>query len=386
MAGRYLLVWRVLESTFDSERAPFTLCRRAVLFPEGVGEPYASNILDDVGPLLARGLDVRTDLLAVGEVLTTTVRRDWPVLARLSAASYGDPGVPFRPALLLLLASALGRKDDPRRIPVGAAVELGYLAALAQTGVEEEPTNEPASRDGKPANWGNMFAILVGDFLLSKACQLATRAGEDLLTTICIAVERACTGQLREVERAFDVEVTEAQHLEVVAGKTATLFELPCRLGGRLGGLADGVVEALAAYGHHLGMAFQLADDALDLAGHPSRVGKDTANDLREGTYSLAVIRTLADPEQGPRLRPLLTTANPTRDDLAAAVDLVRAGGGIEYALATAREYATRARAALDALPPGPVHLTLDRLTDYVTTRNIPHATDLTSAFDDDVA
>jgi geranylgeranyl pyrophosphate synthase len=386
-ARRYLLVWHVLESTFDSERPPFVLSRRAVLFPEGVGEPYASRILDDVGPLVARGgLSLREDLLSVGEVLIGAVRRDWPFLARLSAKSYGDPGVPFRPALLLLLAAAVGGCDDPRRIPVAAAVELGYLAALAQLGVEDERGPVAGRAAGGPAdqptNWGNMFAILLADFLFSKACQLSAQAGGEVLSAVCEAVERACAGQLREVEHAYDVDLTEEGQLAVIAGRTATLFELPCRLGAGLGGLPQSAVTALGIYGRHLGIAFQLAEDALSLAGKQTHLGKDATADLREGTYSLAVLHALADPDHGRRLRPLLTRDRLNTTALATAMDLIRASGGIGYALDVAEVHAARARTALESLPRGPARTTLTRLTHYAVTRTVGPAPDLASAFD----
>jgi len=382
-ARRYILVWHVLESTFDSERPPFVLCRRAVLFPEGIGEPYASRILDDVSPLVARGeLNLREDLLSVGEVLVGSVRRDWPFLARLSATSYGDPGVPFRPALLLLLAMALGTTNDPLRIQVGAAVELGYLAALAQLGVEDDQSQSGHPISDRPANWANMFAILVADFLFSKACQLAAQSGRDVLNMVCEAVGRACEGQLKQVEHAYDLDLTEDQHLAIIARKTATLFELPCRLGAQLGGLATPKVTALASYGHHLGIAFQLADDALDLAGQQSHLGKDITNDLREGTYSLAVLHTLAHPEHGPPLAAVLSRVHLDSADIDTAINLIRARGGIQHAMDTAHQHAAHARAALQALPAGPARTTLTRLTDYVVTRTVPRAVDLAGAFE----
>ncbi|HEX2101552.1 MAG TPA: geranylgeranyl reductase family protein, partial [Candidatus Synoicihabitans sp.] len=104
-ARRYLLNWHVLDSTFHNEKPLFAICREALLFPEGVGESYASATLDDVGPLIAgHALGVRADLLAISEVLIDTVRRDWPFLARLSTVGHTTPGIPFRPALLMLLA------------------------------------------------------------------------------------------------------------------------------------------------------------------------------------------------------------------------------------------------------------------------------------------
>ena len=108
-ARRYIFFWHVLESTFHNDRPLFQLVRKAALFPEVIGESSPSQLLDDVSGLIDRGgLQVREELLAVGEILLHSIRKDWPFLARLSASGHGDPGVPFRPALLLLLIGALG--------------------------------------------------------------------------------------------------------------------------------------------------------------------------------------------------------------------------------------------------------------------------------------
>jgi geranylgeranyl pyrophosphate synthase len=227
-----------------------------------------------------------------------------------------------------------------------------------------------------------MFAILLADFLFSKACQLSTEAGGEVLSAVCEAVERACAAQLREVQHAYDLDVTEDEHLAVIAGRTATVFELPCRLGAGLGGLPQPAVTALAAYGHHLGIAFQLAEDALSLAGQQVHLGREAAADLRDGTYSLAVLRTLADPDHRRRLRPLLARDRPSGTAIEKAIDLIRASGGIRYALDTAEVHAARARAALESLPRGPGRATLTRLTHFAVARTVAPAPDLASAFD----
>jgi geranylgeranyl pyrophosphate synthase len=165
------------------------------------------------------------------------------------------------------------------------------------------------------------------------------------------------------------VDLTEQEHLAIIARKTATLFELPCRLGAMLGALPPPAVAALAAYGNHLGIAFQLTDDALDLAGQQSRLGKDTNADLREGTYSLAVLYTLAHPDHGRRLRSLLTRDRLSPATVLTATDLIRASGGIEHALDTAHTHAAHARSALHPLPTGPARMTLTRLTHFAVTR-----------------
>ncbi len=373
-ARRYLLVWHVLESTFHNERPLFDLCRQAALFPEGIGDSYTSSFLDDVGPLIERpGLPLRPDLLAVGELLIDTVRRDWPFLARLSAADQQDPGIPFRPALLLLLASYLARPKRPGIILVAAAVELGYLAALAQLSVEEEPVELTGGDGTRPANWGNMFALMVGNFLLIKAHELSARVGADVSRAIAEALARAAEGRVRELRNAFNLDLQEAEHLDILTRKTATLFELPCRLGAVLSGASAAQAEALATYGRHVGLAFQLADDVLAATGRASRLGKATGADLREGVYSLPVLRLLRRQDgRGERLRALLARRTPGADEARAMWALVRESGEADGALVVAHAQARQARDALRAWPDGPVLQSLGRLAEFAVARALP--------------
>jgi geranylgeranyl pyrophosphate synthase len=375
-ARRYLLVWHVLDSTFHNEQPLFDHCRRAVLFPEGVGEPYADKVLDDVSSLIARhGLRVREDLLAVGEVLIATVRQDWPFLARLSAASQGDPGIPFRPALLLLLAAYFGNPREPRLTSLGAAIELGYLAALAHLSVEEEAQDPIASNGNRSANWGNMVALMLGDFLWSKAYDLSAHAGAEASKMIAESLAQTCEGRVQELRNAYNAALSETEHLDILAHKIAPLFELPCRLGAHLSDAAPAHITALATYGRHLGLAFQLADSARELEGQGGQLGAVLGMNLREGIYSLSVLRALRrSGVAAAQLRTLLDRGQLREEDVQTVSRLVRESGTLEEALGVARDYAERAQVMLEELPDGPARRSLFRLAEYAVTREIPHS------------
>lgn len=381
-ARRYLLVWHLLDSTFHNERPLYSWCRRAVLFPEGVGEAFPSAVLDDVSPLIGRrGLRVREDLLAVGEILLDTVRRDWPFLARLSASGRADPGIPFRPALLLLLAGYSGGPRQPHLISAAAAVELGYLAVLAHMSVEGSSDGGHGSDKGQ-ANWGNMAAVMLGDFLLSKAHELSLRAGCTASKMIAEALTRACEGQVRELLSAHNLEQTETERLDIIALKTASLFELPCRLGAYLSGVCSAHVAALATYGHQLGIAFQLADDALELAGQKSQLGPLVRTDSKAGIYGLPVLWALRRGKASARhVRALLCRDKLTKEELQTLSRLVRETGAVDATFEIAREYARRAQGALEAVPAGAARSALSRLTEYVVSRKVPDRPDLMEAF-----
>ncbi|MFD9451758.1 geranylgeranyl reductase family protein [Streptomyces sp. NPDC059985] len=370
-AQRYQFVWRVLESTFDSERAPFALCRRAVLLPEGIGELRANRTIDDVAALMAPGVDVRADLLGVGELMTSSVRDEWPFLARIVTSGWGDPGVPFRPALLLLLATQFGDPGTRCRIKLGAAIELSALAALAQLGVENTPTPH--------SSWGNRFAILVSDLLMSKSLHLATDGGPQALAVLSQAVTKVCTGRIRERQHAFDPGVTEDEHLSLVELQTASSFELPCRLGAVVAGADPEHAGALARYGRALGVAFRLTEDIRMLTG-ATGAGDNTAGALlRDGTLAHPVLVALRR-TQG-RLTGLVRGGCPSADEVDEAVALVRESGALDVTRALAREQVIRAAVALEALPEGPPRASLFALIDYAVTRQVPQRPPLEPLF-----
>jgi geranylgeranyl reductase family protein len=371
-ARRYLLIWHVLESTFQKEQPLFALCRQAVLLPEGVGEPYATEFLDDVSSLIAPDLNVREDLLAVGEILIETVRQNWPFLARLSATGWDDPGIPFRPALLLLLAGYLGNSKKPVLIQMGAAVELGYLAALSYLSIEDDRGNLAAFDGDQTANWGNVIALMLGDFLLSKAYELSAKSGAEVSLLIAESLTRACEGQVQQLRNAYNLEWAEADYLDVLARKTATLFELPCRLSAYLSGASQAHIDALTAYGRYLGLAFQLTDDVLELTGRASQLKRATGRNLKEGVYSLPILHALQQ-EGGTEqeLRILLEQKQLTEQEVGMVLSLVKESGTDRQVLKVAHQYVQQAQKALLALPDCSARRSLFNLADYAVTRGI---------------
>jgi len=366
-ARRYRLVWRLLESTFENEKPLFRLARRAVLFPEGVGDVQTNDVFDDVDRLVARGrVRVREDLLAVGEVLSVTVRRDWPFLARFTAVGHGNPGVPFRPASLLLLASYFG---DPRRralIDAAAAIELGYAAALAHLSVEDTDAAQPA--DGR-ANWGNMLSVMVGDYLLSQASNLTSSLPPDVTTRIARALSRVAAARALELRRRFVRRVSRREYVRGLVDKSATLFSLPCQLGAAIAGAGPEVVQALERYGERLGLAFALTDEILEVRGKASEFGHAVNPDLRHGGYSLPLLVTLGDRGRARQLRSLLVRRPLTDDEIARVRSIVAASPAVDVVAGLAERAAGEARLALESLPHDPVRTTLERLTHYAVTR-----------------
>lgn len=378
-ARRYMLIWHVLESTFDNDRPLFALCRRAALLPEAIGETDPAALLDDVGPLIDRGgLRVREDLLAVGETLLATVRRDWPFLARFSAAGRGDPGVPFRPALLLLLAAAFGDAREPRLIPAAAAMELGYVAALAHLSIEDRDHGETGQNGDRPANWGNMLAMIVGDFFLSKAYELSASCGHFVSQMIAESLGVVCEARIQGERAAADTDGSEELYEDLAARQVASLFELPCWLGAVLGGLEGESVSALRSYGINLGLAFQLTDQLLQLYGRASQLGQVLSGATSAGLYSRP-LRYAFRGGKSEKVRDLLRSRGDRGPIPREILDIVESSGAIDECMLAAQNHSGRAVKSLSILVDGPARRTLTRLAAYAVDRDVGVAPDLRS-------
>ncbi len=277
-------------------------------------------------------------------------------------------GKRLRPALLIL-SGTLGAAERAELLRAAAALELTHVASLYHDDVMDRA---PLRRSGASTNarWGNPQAAFAGTYLFARASELWASLGPLPNQLASRTAVDLCLGQLHEVERAYDLNIEEADHLKILEQKTATLFELPCRMGALLAGAPEDSTEAVARYGRALGLAFQLADDALDLTGDAAQIGKAAGNDLREGVYSLSVLRALDSPGAGEGLRELLGQVSLDDDDVRAAVELVRGSGTIEEVLALARSYAAQAEEALTGLPDGPAVQSLHRLAGFAVERS----------------
>lgn len=277
-------------------------------------------------------------------------------------------GKRLRPALLLLSAS-LGSAEPGRLLRAAAALELTHVASL----YHDDVMDRAALRRSGPttnARWGDAMAAFAGTYLFARASELWASLGAAPNELASRGAVDLCAGQLHELENAYDLDLSEEAHLRILEQKTATLFELPCRVGAELGDLPSALAEALASFGRDVGLAFQLADDALDLTGDARRIGKPTGNDLREGIYSLPVLRALGDVDVGDRLRELLARTRLTKDDLGEARRLVRESGAVDDALDLAGRHARRAKASIEVLPPGAAKDSLRRLADFALERS----------------
>jgi heptaprenyl diphosphate synthase len=233
------------------------------------------------------------------------------------------------------------------------SVELVHLWSLYHDDVMDEGTSRRGVETVN-SRWGNLVAILAGDFLLARASEIAASLGTEVAGLLATTIGRLCEGQVGELRTAFDVNRTQEAYLASIGGKTASLMSASCRIGALTAGLDRSAVDALTAYGHAFGMVFQIRDDILDVVGTDESLGKPAGQDLVQGTYTLPVIVALGQPEAGDELRALLGKPldTPERDK---AREIVRSTDGIAAAVARATAYADEAAEAAAAFPPGPV-------------------------------
>jgi len=277
-------------------------------------------------------------------------------------------GKRLRPTLLLLTARACGRITPAHHV-LAAVVEMIHTATLVHDDVLDSATVRRHVATVN-AGWGNQTSILLGDFLFTHAFHLSSTVGDVRACRIIgEATNRVCEGELRQVCERGNLALCEAEYFDIIDAKTAELTACCCRLGALFGGMAPGVVERLARYGRCLGIAFQIADDMLDLIGEESTTGKSLGTDLAQQKLTLPLIRLLSHsgPEQASRFRQLLRT--PVNHKREAFAPFLHDTGALAFAQARAEEFAAKARAELDCLPPSECRSILSILTDRVVHR-----------------
>ncbi|HXG14739.1 MAG TPA: polyprenyl synthetase family protein [Calidithermus sp.] len=328
-------------------------------------------------PTLEQVLKERVTAL-VGEDLEAVeaeIRRalDSPVALIQEMGGYiaGAGGKRLRPMLLLLAARLAGYRG-PRSVRLACVVELLHTATL----IHDDVVDQAPLRRGRPsanAQWGDDASILVGDHLYSKSFAMLVRDNDRaVMETLARATVSMTEAEVFQLERKRNGMTTEADYLRIITQKTASFISACCRIGALLGGLPPGQVEALTRYGLHLGVAFQICDDALDFCADQDRLGKAIGADLREGKRTLPLIATLerarrADAE---RVSALLRRRALGPDEVEEIRRLVFEHDGVQYARARAASYGQAAKADLEVFPPSEEREVLALVADFVVDRD----------------
>jgi len=270
--------------------------------------------------------------------------------------------------LLLLSADASGGIRD-EHITLAAVIEMIHTATLVHDDVLDDADLRRHVATVN-ARWNNSTSVLFGDYLFTHAFHLAASVGT---TDACRMIGRAtnivCEGELTQVRQGGNLDLTEGEYLKIIEAKTGELCAVACRLGARYADSSDSVQTAMDLYGRKLGIAFQIADDVLDLAGTERDTGKTLGSDLAQRKMTLPLIRLLSSLSNGSvnRLRELITSGDPNAESELRS--LLMSGGALASARRTALEFASEARDGLRLLPPSDGRRLLEEVAEFAVRR-----------------
>jgi octaprenyl-diphosphate synthase len=311
------------------------------------------------------------EMEAVGRVIRARMASEHaPRIPEVTAHLVEAVGKRLRPLLTLATAKMCGYEGEDH-VKLAATVEFIHTATL----LHDDVVDDSGQRRGRPtANllWDNKSSVLVGDYLFARSFQLMVETGS--LTVLDILSNAAATiaeGEVLQLTTAQNLATSPATYLKVVRGKTAALFAAATEVGGVIAGRSEGEVTALRVYGDALGIAFQIVDDLLDVAGDPAATGKNLGDDFREGKLTLPFIKAVAKADAEDRAFWVRTIekGDQREGDLETALDLLARSGAIDETRAEALDWAATAKGALRPLPEHPIKDMLADLSDYVVAR-----------------
>ena len=311
---------------------------------------------------------INSDLQKVEKELHAYIATDYPVLEESSVQLLEAGGKRLRPAFALLAGKFYGYPFQ-KLLPVAMALELIHMATL----VHDDVVDASTTRRGRPtvkAKWGNIVSVATGDYLLAKALELLAEINNPEVSRILAEVSiEMSQGEIQQIKASNDVNQNLKQYYYRIKRKTALLISASCKLGGIVSSAPRREVWALGAYGHALGMAFQIVDDILDVTAEASELGKPVGGDIRQGIMTLPLILALRNSAEKEALKEILLKEAKTDQDVEEAVRLVKESGAIEDSHYYVDLYINKAKSHLDELPNVPTRKALSELANFIKER-----------------
>ena len=334
-----------------------------MMYEEIAGHTGSAALLARVQALIG------SELREVEQIFQDEIGTRHPFVREVLAHMAGYRGKRLRPVLLLLSAQAAGGIEQLHLV-LAAVVEMIHTATLVHDDVLDEATTR---RHVATINsrWTNETSVLLGDYLFTHAFHLASSFGD---ATACRMIGRAtnivCEGEMAQVADCGNLTLTEEQYLDIIEAKTAELCAISCALGGHYAGASPAHCDALDGFGRSLGIAFQIADDLLDVVGSEHKTGKSLGTDLQKQKLTLPIIHLLSQAPAGRRdeIRELL--ARPDERTRSALAPLLECSGALRYARARADEFTVAARQHLAVLQETPARQLLEDMADFVIARS----------------
>ncbi len=323
---------------------------------------------------------VSTDMQEVDRIIAHRLSSDVALVGQVSEYIIHSGGKRVRPALLVMMARALRAhlRTDVQAAAILGSERIAIMAAVVEfihtaTLLHDDVVDESGLRRGRPtANvlFGNAASVLVGDFLYSRAFQMMVDVGSsEVMAVMADSTNVISEGEVLQLMNCRDPDVTEDRYLTVIRFKTAKLFEASAKVPAVLACAPAELIEACAAYGRHLGTAFQLVDDALDYAGDESDIGKRVGDDLREGKPTLPLIHVMACGTPDERTLVRKAIEEPDSVSFSEVIRAIERTGAMDYTMNSARKECELARQALAGLSPSEHRQALLDLLDFVVDR-----------------
>jgi octaprenyl-diphosphate synthase len=313
---------------------------------------------------------VGNDLSEVDAVIHSRMTAETALIAQLASHLVDSGGKRLRPLITLAAARHFAYAGDAH-VKLAASVEFIHTATL----LHDDVVDGSALRRGRPAAntvWGNKPSVLVGDFLFSRAFQLMVEAGSpEVLAILANAAAVIAEGEVMQLRSSKNLAVGEIEYLKVITAKTAALFSAAGEAGAVIAGAPPAQATALRQYGHNLGIAFQLVDDALDYSGRQAVMGKSVGDDFRECKVTLPIVLSLtsASDEERRFWRKTIEVGVQEEGDLTRAIEFLERGGALAATIERARAYGRAARDALSVCNAGEIKTALAEIADFVVER-----------------
>jgi octaprenyl-diphosphate synthase len=309
------------------------------------------------------------DLAATDALILDRLSSDVVLINQVGQYIVNSGGKRLRPMIVLLAAHAAGYQGT-QHVDLAAIVEFIHTATLLHDDVVDE-SDQRRNRDTANNVWGNAASVLVGDFLYSRAFEMMVAVSSmPVMAVMAKATNRIAEGEVLQLLNCNDPDTDEQRYKEVIVRKTATLFEAGAKLGGIVGNSDPAVTDALGRYGLHLGLAFQMIDDALDYGASGTDIGKNVGDDIAEGKPTLPLIRAISQSDEPTRRLLREAIQNGGTERLPEVLDAIESTDAIAYTARLATDEGDRAMRALEALPESDYRRALEALAEFAVARS----------------
>ena len=310
------------------------------------------------------------DMDKVNQHLKLQLNSEVILINQIAAYIINNGGKRLRPVLMVLISKALNYHGN-QHINLAAVIELIHTATL----LHDDVVDESDMRRGEKTSheiWGNSASVLVGDFLYSKSFQMMIQADSmQVMKILSDATNKISEGEVQQLLNIGNLTITEADYFQIIANKTAKLFEAACQLAGVIAAKDERTISLLGQFGMNLGTAFQIADDVLDYTADDDSIGKNLGDDFKEGKLTLPLIYLL---KQGTaNQKTLISSAikNPESTDFDTIKDMVIASEAIDYTMTLAKQFSEDAKSCLEGIDESSAKNGLMFLCDYAWERSI---------------